>query len=291
MIDQVSGSLGHPAAAATWTKRAALAGKRDQAVEAAVAAAKPREPAGEPATLKKIPELLLDEAGQTFPLAQTGSLRAKGLQVIVHDLVERTLRGIPRFEARRGCGHSRPEGGRRASEEPDEIGLNARARERHVADLAVLRRWRDRRSCPRGTTRFLHAANVSLLEEPWRRGFGACDRCTPWRSRCRVSTCVFRIPACSGGRRSGRPQRRHLAGRARVRRHVALHIRSGRTRSIRSGRLIPRGSRSGPIARATIQHVPERSNGAGDDERVFKSGGGDKKSKMASRRRDGGATT
>jgi len=36
-------------------------------------------------------------------------------------------------------------------------------------------------------------------------------------SRCRVSTCVFRIPACCGGRRSGRPRRRHLAGRARAR--------------------------------------------------------------------------
>ena len=69
MIEQVGGSLGHPAAAATWTQRAALAGKRDQAVEAAVAASKPREPAGEPATLKKVPELLVDEAGQPFPVA------------------------------------------------------------------------------------------------------------------------------------------------------------------------------------------------------------------------------
>ena len=69
---------------------------------AAVAAAKPREPAGEPATLQKVPELLLDEAGQPFPVAQAGGLRAKGLEVIVHDLVERTLRGMPRFVARRG---------------------------------------------------------------------------------------------------------------------------------------------------------------------------------------------
>jgi hypothetical protein len=128
MIEQVGGSLGHPAAAATWTERAALTGKRDKPVEAAVAAAKPREPAREPATLKKVPELLLDETGQPFPVAGCG-LRAKSLEVIAHDLVQRTLRGTPRFVARRGRGHSRPEGGRRATEESEEIGLNWRARE------------------------------------------------------------------------------------------------------------------------------------------------------------------
>jgi hypothetical protein len=124
VIEQVGGSLGHPAAAATGTKRAAFTGKRDQAVQAAVAAARPREPAGEPATLQKGAELLLDEAGQAFPVAQAGGLRAKGLEVIVHDLVERTRRGTPRFVARRGRGHSRPEGGRRASNRSRRCGLN-----------------------------------------------------------------------------------------------------------------------------------------------------------------------
>jgi hypothetical protein len=108
---------------------------------------KPREPAREPATLKNVPELLLDEAWQAFPVAQARGLRAKGLEVIVHDLVKRTLRGTPRFVAGRERSHSRREGGRRGSEEPDEIGLNSRARERQVADFAVLRRWRDRPSC------------------------------------------------------------------------------------------------------------------------------------------------
>jgi hypothetical protein len=65
----------------------------DQAVEAAVAAAKPREPAREPATLKVVPELLLDEAGQSFPVAEAGGPRAEGFEMIVHDLVERTLVG------------------------------------------------------------------------------------------------------------------------------------------------------------------------------------------------------
>ena len=147
VIEQVGGALGHPAAAATRTHRAAFTGKRDQPVEAAVAAAKPREPAGEPATPQKVPELLLDEAGQAFPVAQAGGLRAKGLEVIVHDLVERTLRGTPRFVARRGRGHARPEGGRRANEEPDEIGLNSRACARQVADFARRPLRRDRRFC------------------------------------------------------------------------------------------------------------------------------------------------
>ena len=112
--------------------------KKGRAGRPAVAAAKPREPAGEPATLQKLPELLLDEAGQAFPVAQAGGLRAKGLEVIAHDLVEHTLRGTPRFVARRGRDHSRPEGGRRANAGLEEIGLNSRAREPQVADIAVL---------------------------------------------------------------------------------------------------------------------------------------------------------
>ena len=42
--------------------------KRDKPVEAAVAAAKPREPARDPATLKNVPELLLAEGRGFFTL-------------------------------------------------------------------------------------------------------------------------------------------------------------------------------------------------------------------------------
>jgi len=105
-IDQMGGPLGHPATAAARTEAAPLTGKWNKPVEATVTAAKPREPAGEPSTLKEIPELLLDKAGQPFPIAQTGGLRAKGLEVIAHDLVERTLRGTPRFVARGGSDHA-----------------------------------------------------------------------------------------------------------------------------------------------------------------------------------------
>jgi hypothetical protein len=149
MIEQVGDSLGHPALPQLGQSARPLR-KRDKPVEAAVAAAKPREPAREPATLKKVPELLLDETGQPFPVAQADDLRAKSLEVIAHDLVQRTLRGTPRFVARRGAATRDQKAGAVASEESDEIGLNWRARERQVAELAVLRRWRDRRSCTTG---------------------------------------------------------------------------------------------------------------------------------------------
>ena len=74
-------------------------------VEAAVAAAKPREPAGEPAALKKVPELLRDKSRQAVPVAETRGLHAKGLEMIAHDLVEHTSGGTLLFVARRGSDH------------------------------------------------------------------------------------------------------------------------------------------------------------------------------------------
>jgi integrase len=52
VIEQVSGALGHPPPAATWTDRAAFAGERDQPVEGAVVAVKPRE---QPCTIRLLP--------------------------------------------------------------------------------------------------------------------------------------------------------------------------------------------------------------------------------------------
>jgi hypothetical protein len=163
----VGGAFSHPAATATRTE-ASFTRESDQPVEAAVATAKPREPAGEPATLQKVPELLLDEPRQPFPVAQAGRLRAKGLEVIVHDLVERTLRGRPRFVARRGRGHSRPAGGRGASEEGDDIGLNPQARERPVADIAAPCVSRDRGSCTTWNDAVLHIPGRMCETCSWR---------------------------------------------------------------------------------------------------------------------------
>ena len=125
---------------------------RDRQVEAAVATAEPREPAGEPATLKKVSKLLLHEAGQAFPVAQARHLNEKGLEVIVHNLVRRACARDTAARSSSRPSHARPEGGRRANDEHDEIGRNARASELEVADFAVLCIKRGRRSCPPGSS-------------------------------------------------------------------------------------------------------------------------------------------
>jgi hypothetical protein len=70
--------------------------------------------------------------------------------VIVHDLIERTLLGMPRFVGRRGRGHARPARGRRASEGLAECGLNLNAWAFDIVDFASRRVWGDRCSCPPG---------------------------------------------------------------------------------------------------------------------------------------------
>jgi hypothetical protein len=100
VIEQVRGPLGHPAASAARAQRAAFTRERDQPVEAAIGAAQPRKPAGEPATRQEVPERLLDEARRAFPVAHRGGLRTEGFEVIVHDLVERTLGWRPRLVGR-----------------------------------------------------------------------------------------------------------------------------------------------------------------------------------------------
>ena len=78
------------------------------------ACGKPREPARQPATLQKVPKLLLDEAGQPFPIAETRGPHTEGLEVILHDLVEHTPGGRPRFVASGRQGHTPRRGGSRA---------------------------------------------------------------------------------------------------------------------------------------------------------------------------------
>jgi hypothetical protein len=62
VIDQVRGALGHATTAAARTERPPLARERDEPVEAAVAAAKPREPARERPALEELPKRPLDES-------------------------------------------------------------------------------------------------------------------------------------------------------------------------------------------------------------------------------------
>jgi hypothetical protein len=87
VIEKMGRALGHPEPAAPWTQRPRLTGNRNRPIEAAVATAKPREPAGEPAIAKKLTKFLLDEAGQAFSVAETGGLSTKGLEVIVDELI------------------------------------------------------------------------------------------------------------------------------------------------------------------------------------------------------------
>jgi hypothetical protein len=104
----VESALAHPTAPATWTEAAPLTRKRDEPIEATVAATKSREPAGEPSTLQKVPKLLLDKSRQPFSVAQTRGLHAEGLEVILDDLIDRTPSRVPRFVARGGPAHEGP---------------------------------------------------------------------------------------------------------------------------------------------------------------------------------------
>jgi hypothetical protein len=213
VIEQVGGALGHPAPAATRTEGAPFTRKRDQPIEAAVATAKSREPAGKPATLQKVPELLLDEAGQAFPIAQADRLRAKGLEVIVHDLIKRTLRGTPRFVPRRGRGHSRPAGGRGANEEADDFVLNARACERPVADIAVECVSRDRGSCATWNDGspypWAHLRNVFLEKRIAEKNARDPRRTDFIRSPIAAFPCAAHNPLTNHQKRSVRAARAH----------------------------------------------------------------------------------
>ena len=104
-VDQVRGPLGDEAPSTTRTEGPPLARKRHEPIDAARSTLKSREPSGQPSAAQKVAELLLDEPRQAFSVAQTGCLCAKGLEVIDHDLVERALRGTPRFVARGGPDH------------------------------------------------------------------------------------------------------------------------------------------------------------------------------------------
>ena len=64
-----------------------LQGKRDEPVVAAVVAAKPREPAGEPPATEDVSKLVLDEPRQALPLAESRGLGTKALEVITDHLL------------------------------------------------------------------------------------------------------------------------------------------------------------------------------------------------------------
>lgn len=92
----MGGALGHPAAAATGTPPAPLAGKRHQVLTGAALAAKARNAVLERATRQELPELPLDELREADPLAGLRGLAQEGLQMLADDLMEHGVLGVTR---------------------------------------------------------------------------------------------------------------------------------------------------------------------------------------------------
>jgi len=105
-VDEVRGSLSHAPPATARTKTATTTREGHEPVQTTRGTTKSRETAAEPAATEKVAELLLDEPGQPFAIAQIGGLRAERLEVIAHDLIQHTLGGLPRLIARRRRGHA-----------------------------------------------------------------------------------------------------------------------------------------------------------------------------------------
>jgi hypothetical protein len=106
VVDEMRGALRHPPAAATRTHRAPFAREGDQAIETAPVTLEPREPAGEESTAQEALELLQDEPRQAVALPRTRRLRAEGLEMLAHHLIEDTLRRRPGLVARGQSGHA-----------------------------------------------------------------------------------------------------------------------------------------------------------------------------------------
>jgi hypothetical protein len=106
VIDQMRSTFGHAAPTTARTQRTTLARERDEPVEAAVAAAKPREPASQESAPEELPKRALDELRQPVAAAQAGRLGQERLEVIPHDPVKHAAGGPTRFVARRRMGHS-----------------------------------------------------------------------------------------------------------------------------------------------------------------------------------------
>jgi hypothetical protein len=84
-------SGGAPPTSATRAHRPALAGKRDQPIQATHVTPKACEAAGEPATRQKAAKLLVDESRQACPVPPGVGGGAERLVVVPHDLIEDTV--------------------------------------------------------------------------------------------------------------------------------------------------------------------------------------------------------
>ena len=105
-VDQVRGALGHPAPTTTRAEPAALAREPDEPIQAAGRAAKPREPAGQPAAAKERAKFVFHELRQACALAQARRLHAERLEVVVDNLVERAPGWMPGLVVEGRLGHA-----------------------------------------------------------------------------------------------------------------------------------------------------------------------------------------
>ena len=121
MVHQMRGALGHPAPATTGAHCPSLAGKGDETIQATSLAAKTCEAARKESTAQEALELLLDEPRQALAVADMPGLRAKGLEVIAHDQVQRAVVGRPRLVPSRSD-HAAKWGERRATSQSHESG-------------------------------------------------------------------------------------------------------------------------------------------------------------------------
>jgi hypothetical protein len=94
VINQVRRALGHAATVATGTEAAPLAGERHEPIVPAAVAVKTRESCGKAPAREELAKLALDNLGQAFPIPQGDRLRAKRLEVILHQAVENAVGGI-----------------------------------------------------------------------------------------------------------------------------------------------------------------------------------------------------
>lgn len=107
VIDEVRRPLRHATAATAGTEAAALARKRDEAIEAAPRAPETGKTAGQKSASEKGAEFVFDERRQAFAVAKRSRLRTERFEVIADDLIQRALTGAAGLVLERRSWHER----------------------------------------------------------------------------------------------------------------------------------------------------------------------------------------
>jgi hypothetical protein len=125
-IDQVGSAFRHPPATTTRAERAPLARERDEPIQGAPVAAKPREATSQEPAPEEVPKRALDEWRQAGTVAQPRRLGQERLEVILHDLVKDAAAGIAGFVARGRPGHPAHDAEAVPTSQPTPFGQNWR---------------------------------------------------------------------------------------------------------------------------------------------------------------------